>query len=186
MTIQSVSKLDAATRQLDMAILLYFQDADPLSVHTLAGAAHGILEDLVRKQNLQSKGAGVLSDQRAFVVGMIKDAKNFLKHADRDPDVVLTFNPDWTDFLMFEAIHMRLSLDTIKYANIVFLIWLSAKYPSVLLLDNTFFGASAAEFRRIFPKLGGGIGEKKRTFLAALMSHGLNLQGPTSSDAVSS
>ena len=28
MTIQTVSKLDAATRQLNMAIVLYFQDAD--------------------------------------------------------------------------------------------------------------------------------------------------------------
>jgi hypothetical protein len=43
MAIQLISKLEAATRQLNMAIVSYFQDADPLSVHTLAGAAHRLL-----------------------------------------------------------------------------------------------------------------------------------------------
>jgi hypothetical protein len=184
---QSVSKLDAAERQLHMAILLYFQDADALGVHTLAGAAHGILEDLARKQDLQSKGTGVQSGQRDYVTSMINNAKNFLKHADRDPDDVLTFNPDWTDFLMFEAIHMHIGLAAkLKLANVIFLVWLSSKYPSVLLLDNTPLGASAAQFKRIFPKLGGSIGEKKRTFFAALISHGLNLRGPTFSGAAGS
>ena len=65
MEFQTVSKLDAATRQLHMAIRLYFQDADPLGVHTLAGAAHGILEDLSQKRGLgnvlQSKGVEVQS-----------------------------------------------------------------------------------------------------------------------------
>ena len=97
---------------------------------------------------------------------------------------MLTFNPDWTDFLMLEAVHRHISLAaTLKLADVLFLVWLSSKYPSVLLLDNTPLGASAAEFRRIFPKLGGSIGEKKRTFLAALVSHGFSLKGPTSSGA---
>src|SRR6266849_5095750 len=104
MTMQTVSKLDAATRQLHMAIRLYFQDADPLGVHTLAGAAHGTLEGLSRKRglgnSLQSKSAGVQTGHHASVVRMIKEAKVFLKHANRDPDAVLTFNPDWTDFLV--------------------------------------------------------------------------------------
>jgi len=142
---QSVSKLDAAERQLHMAILLYFQDVDPLGVHTLAGAAHGILEDLAVMQNLQGKGTGVQSGHRPYVTKMIENAKNFLKHADRDPYDVLTFNPDWTDFLMFEAIHMYMSLAaTLKLAHVIFLVWLSSKYPDVLLLDNTPLGAKAA------------------------------------------
>jgi hypothetical protein len=167
-----------------MAILLYFQDADPLGVQTLAGAAHGIIEDLARKQDLQGKGTGVQSGQRHYVTSMIDNAKNFLKHADRDPDDVLTFNPDWTDFLMFEAIHMYISLAaTLKLAHVIFLVWLSSKYPDVLLLDNTPFGDKAAEFKRLFPKLGDSMAEKKRTFYAGLISHGLTLRGPTSSGA---
>ena len=171
MPIQSVSKLDAATRQLHMAILLYFQDADALGVHTLAGAAHGILKDLARKhghESVQSTGAGVQSHQLAFVMSMINKAKRFLKHVDSDPEDVSTFNPDWTDFLLFDAIQMHLRLTTtLDHADIIFLVWLSSKYPGVLHLDTTILGANASEFRRIFPTLG-AIGEKKRIFLAAL------------------
>jgi hypothetical protein len=47
MTIQSISKLDAATRQLDLATNLYFKRADLLGVITLAGAAHQLLADLL-------------------------------------------------------------------------------------------------------------------------------------------
>jgi hypothetical protein len=46
----------------------------------------------------------------AVVVRMVKEARGFLKHADRDPDAVLTFNTDWTDFLLFDAIRMHLSV----------------------------------------------------------------------------
>lgn len=31
-----VTKIDAARRQLEVAVLLYFNDRDPLAIHTLA------------------------------------------------------------------------------------------------------------------------------------------------------
>src|ERR1700674_1131763 len=99
MTIQSVSKIDVATPHLNMAIVLYFQDADPLGVHTLAGAAHGILYHLLVRRGGESSARP--SDKRAqsFVAEMVIKANNFLKHADRDPNDALTFSPEWTDFL---------------------------------------------------------------------------------------
>jgi hypothetical protein len=170
MTIQSVSKLDAATRQLNVAIVLYFQDADPLGVHTVAGAAHGLLEDLIARRGGESSvRARDQSETLAFLSGMIIKAKNFLKHADRDPDHVLTFDPGWTDFLMFDAIRMHIELARrLSRQDVIFLLWLSAKYPNVPLLDNL-VGDGIGELRRLFPALG-GIDAKKRTFLAALNS----------------
>lgn len=44
-----ISKLDAAKRQLETAIRLYFNSADPVSIHTLACAAHSIISDLNKK-----------------------------------------------------------------------------------------------------------------------------------------
>jgi hypothetical protein len=171
MTIQSISKLDAATRQLHMAIVLYFQDADPICVHTLAGTAHGLLRDLLvrrgRVSSVRERDEKVQPEHRTFVTRMVNDAKNFLKHADRDPDHVLTFNTDWTDFLLYEAIwmHISLALDLTR-TNIFFLLWITAKYPTVLLLDKS-AADGIAELRRIFPKLG-GVDVQRRTFLAAL------------------
>ncbi len=44
-----ISKLDAAKRQLDTAIRLYFCDGDPVSIHTLAAASYNILRDVTEQ-----------------------------------------------------------------------------------------------------------------------------------------
>jgi hypothetical protein len=165
MAVQSLSKLDAASRQLHLAIDLFFQDADPIGIHTLAGAAHGILQDLLVDRDGNSTGrlqaAHVQPDHRQFVEAMIAEAKNFLKHADRDPRGVLQFNSDWTDFLMFKAIQMHIDITgTVSSQSSIFLTWLSAKYPSVLLLDSI-LGDSISELRRVFPALGSPSAQKQ-------------------------
>jgi hypothetical protein len=38
-----VSKLDAAKRQLETVIRLYFSNGDPVSIHTLTAAAYNVL-----------------------------------------------------------------------------------------------------------------------------------------------
>ena len=43
-----VSKLDAACRQLESAIELFFADRDPVSIHTLAAAAYNLLADVCK------------------------------------------------------------------------------------------------------------------------------------------
>src|SRR4051812_2812006 len=45
-----VSKLDAARRQLQTAVKLWFHDDDPVSIHTLLMAAHEIFRVLNRAQ----------------------------------------------------------------------------------------------------------------------------------------
>jgi hypothetical protein len=180
MTIQSVSKFDAATRQLRVAIRLYFQDAEPLGVHTIAGAAHGLLRDLLGRRDGPVSGyarAGMVQpDHVAFVTKMVDDAKNFLKHADRDPESVLSFNTDWTDFLLYDAIamHVRLARELTR-ENIIFLLWVTAKYPKVLLLEKL-AADGIDELRRVFPKLG-AVDAQKRTFLAALNNESPQVRG---------
>jgi hypothetical protein len=46
-SVRQVGKIDAANRQLDFAIDLFFSEGDPVCVHTLAGAASILLSDLV-------------------------------------------------------------------------------------------------------------------------------------------
>ena len=99
MTVQSISKLDAATRQLDMAIRLYFEDADLLGILTLAGAAHGILRDLVNRSGLAGKPLPASSVLR--LEKEVANAKNFLKHVNRDPHNILTFNTCSESFARF-------------------------------------------------------------------------------------
>jgi hypothetical protein len=171
MSVQSISKSEAATRQLHLAILLHFQDADVIGVHTLAGAAHGLLRDLLARSgdapNASVRHAKAHRPQHKYVARMVHEAISFLKHADRDPQSMLRFSPGWTDFLIYDAIvmHIRLTHE-ITHPNAIFLLWVTSRYPTVLLFDDI-LGEGIAKLRRLFPHLGSS-GTQKRTFLTAL------------------
>jgi hypothetical protein len=170
---EPISKLDAATRQLDLAIRLFFDDADPIGVHTLAGAAHGILCGL-RAHGGRHHGPRVRLTpkeraNRRLVERNVAEAKNFLKHADRDPSKILYFHPNWKDFLLYDAIAMHIRLSgNITTSSIFFLVWVSAKYPELMLFDRMSGAKELMDRLRLaFPALG-DVGVQKRTFRAAM------------------
>lgn len=41
-----ISKLDAAKRQLETVIRMYFNSGDPVSIHTLAAAGYNLIRDI--------------------------------------------------------------------------------------------------------------------------------------------
>ena len=101
------TKSQAATRQLDEAIILLFADHDLLAIRTLAAAAHGILADLVdqkkpngswRAKVIENSG---LSNRDALTI--LNSAQNYLKHADRDPNAELSFDEEENDHVIFVA-----------------------------------------------------------------------------------
>ncbi|MDH7795806.1 MULTISPECIES: hypothetical protein [unclassified Beijerinckia] len=85
----SITKLEAARRQLDTAIDLYFDNADSLSIHTLAFASLKVLFDIYPHH----KDDGFTDQMNAILKAegwrLISSVANFLKHADRDPYAVL-------------------------------------------------------------------------------------------------
>ena len=46
--IENLTKIDVAYRQTDSAIRTYFNEEDPIAVHTVASACFKILRDLVK------------------------------------------------------------------------------------------------------------------------------------------
>src|SRR5947209_4730269 len=102
-----ISKLDAARRQLETAVVLYFQQGDPVSIHTLAAAAHQLLHDISKKADSQSEMIlawaleQVLPEYRDEIRKTLRAAQNFFKHADRDEsDVLEDFDQGQTEFLL--------------------------------------------------------------------------------------
>jgi len=104
-----VAKLDAARRQLETAVRLYFSEADPVSIHTLTSAAYQVLSDVNRAR----RGAPMLKEQiptwvrpdaTAEAKRRINEAANFFKHADRDHDEVLEFSEGQTELLLYDAV----------------------------------------------------------------------------------
>jgi hypothetical protein len=100
-----IKKLDAAKSQLETAILLFFDDGDPISIHTLACAAYDIIDGVnqhrggkemwVKRRYTQLRGRPTRAD--------INDVQNFLKHADRDPEGTLDFFPLMTEPMLADA-----------------------------------------------------------------------------------
>jgi hypothetical protein len=90
----TVSKLEAARRQLETAITLYFAEGDEVSTHTLGCAAYEVIQDLNRKRTglaqpddlmLKDMGRRYLKTQAAKkqFYDVLQGPQNFFKHADR-------------------------------------------------------------------------------------------------------
>lgn len=102
-----LSKTDAAKRQLETAVRLWFFSQDPVSVHTLAAAAHQILHDIGKAQGIETilRGAsGVRPEYKKEYRRIVSSYENFFKHADKDASALLDFNPETTEIFLFDAV----------------------------------------------------------------------------------
>jgi hypothetical protein len=103
-----ISKLDAAKRQMETAVRLYFSEADPVSIHTLTWAVYQVLADINKSRGGNPMVTewilrGVLPDKIAEAKCRLSSAANFFKHANRDPDTILAFDPAQTEVLLFDV-----------------------------------------------------------------------------------
>lgn len=111
MASQTIEKLDAACRQLNTAISLWFNNGDAVSIHTLACSAHQIVHDI----NHRNGGRDLLYDSLVFkeeyrqqAINHLKQHYNFFKHADRDPAGTMEFDPIITElFIMFTSLGLE-------------------------------------------------------------------------------
>jgi hypothetical protein len=93
----SIPKIEAARRQLDTAIELWFMEKDEVSVHTLAYAAYQIIHDINAHRRTAHEGlfetAMIKDEHRADWNKLVRKPANFFKHADNDPDGTVEFTP---------------------------------------------------------------------------------------------
>jgi len=130
-----VTKLDAAKRQLETAIRLWFHSGDPVSIHTLAAAARQVLVDINTKREGEPMGADrpeIRPEARKRAHAVFAKAENFFKHADRDSDATLTFTPEATRFYILEAADRYIELAGEQpHALRAFIIFHALQYPEV-------------------------------------------------------
>jgi hypothetical protein len=107
-----VGKLEAALRQLQTAITLWFNDGDPVATHTLAFAAYEIIHVISKKRN-PNRGdllfdSMLINDEYRdqFNLGIKKHA-NFFKHANKDGEAEVEFSPLLAEVFIFYAIAGR-------------------------------------------------------------------------------
>lgn len=127
-----ISKLDAAKRQLDTALNLYFKNGDPISIHTLTAASHQILMDLGAKSVIKDT-ALIRKGMEKEYLAIVNRAENFFKHAQRDQKELLEFNSKETDFLLFDAVEMYMQIANEQPNDMAILrIWFKIQNPSII------------------------------------------------------
>jgi hypothetical protein len=132
-------KVEAAERQLRQGIRLFFGCGDEVSIHTLTCAAREVLGALATLRGIDGPVdaaimARVRSDKVKEVSRLLREAQNFVKHADRDPEKALTFYPEATVYLLLDAciLHSLLTGYHLPETH-GFIFWFNTWKPDLLL-----------------------------------------------------
>lgn len=154
-----ISKIDAATSQLETAIKLFFEGRDILSAYTLCCAADGILEGLwqsMRHTILLQRGFNpnypppeqqsmkeiwddhLVPEFKKESIPRINATQNFLKHADKDPNSTHEFDPFNETSIRIMATCRNFSLITGNVTPAIksFQSWSAAIHPNLLKKDS--------------------------------------------------
>lgn len=150
-----ITKIEAAEKEIDTAIKLFFENIDHISAYVLAAEALEVTNDLCKKDEdeiYRSELARLGCPQKvrlSFRYEMqlhikpeyLKDAfksirkdQNFLKHADRDHDrSIQEISIEKLIFLIFWAVqNFRLLENRITIAMSIFLLWFAASNQKYL------------------------------------------------------
>ena len=131
-----LSKLEAARRQIDCSVELFFRNADIVSMHTLTSAAHGIVYDLARHRGIEGsiKDSPLISaEERTSFIRVINAAQNYFKHADQDGEHEFRFYYELTPFYLFDAVRLFLLLGGVATHHMkVFMMWFQLRFPDLL------------------------------------------------------
>jgi hypothetical protein len=137
-----VGKLDAANRQLDFAIELFFGSGDPVCIHTLVGAASVLFSGLIEHRDpnkswdRMAQADNNISSSTYFNIA--RKSQNFLKHAQNDPTEVLSLNEVVTEDLIMMAVLNSGELQRMSVPQSVFQLWYLASRATILGLDYPF------------------------------------------------
>jgi hypothetical protein len=127
-----VNKELAARGQLATAIALWFNYADPVSIHTLAAAAQGILEGVAGSKHELPHMRKWIRKFPKSVQKKLRDPQNFFKHAWTDPKDLKVYQPIIGDFILMDAVLLHQDLYGLTPGIRAFTIRLGFEHPGVL------------------------------------------------------
>lgn len=155
-----LSKLEAAQRQLNAAIDLYFESGDEVATHTLAGAAYTLVTDLNgRARNIDELLKFIKPKNHEDFRKRWNKPQNFFKHANRDPEAILDFNPQMTEIVLLMACEEYGELGERSDQMYLFAAWFMLQNPDALnangaaimkQLSPRWAGHSRTSFRKSF------------------------------------
>jgi hypothetical protein len=156
----NLDKTQIARRQLGTSLALFLDDADPVSVHTLACAGSEIAEHLTLKAGAEPFSAHALATFPDLDIGRVRRVRNqywnAFKHAttreglDRtDQELLERFNDETNDHTLFVGWYdYALGSGTLPIEAQAFQVWYFARYPEKLNPD-----VDTSPYKRLFPNL---------------------------------
>jgi hypothetical protein len=169
-----ITKLDAAERQLNTSIRLFFENRDHLSSYALTAASREITDDLVEKKSgeiFQRELARLgdptkvrLSFREEFcnlinqehhkkALKLIRQWQNFLKHADNDPDCEMDdLSPKALALnITFACWNFRLLTNRSTGEMTKFVIWFYSAHPEYTKLSTDPLSVAFAQSQEACP-----------------------------------
>jgi hypothetical protein len=134
-----VSKLNAAQRQLRTAISLWFEDGDPVSIHTLAFAAYEIFHCVSEhcdpnRRDLLFDTLHIKDEHRKRWLAIVKKKANFFKHGDRDPEAMIDFSPELAEtFILYALTARQLCRESPSEEESIFMWWVMFHQSEMLI-----------------------------------------------------
>jgi hypothetical protein len=129
-----IRKLDAARNQLKTAITMWFNEGDPVSIHTLACAAYEIIHHISKKKNrpkpLIYDTDHIKDEYRKKWEALIKNPANFFKHASTDPDATIEFHPPVSElFILYSVLGVSFCGEKQNDEESAFMFWRYFHHP---------------------------------------------------------
>lgn len=122
-----------------------FSDGDSVSIHTLTAAAYNVLRDITKQKGIDPmliKGQMlelVRPEHKKMIMDKTNEAENFFKHADRDHEATIKFNPDTTALYLIDACAQYRKLTGEEpLLFLAYRIWVTANYPDIFIFDDEF------------------------------------------------
>lgn len=133
-----ISKLDAAKRELEHSIRLFFSYGDIVVIHLVSAASYSIFTGIGKTEGITSARdelyKKVKKDKIKYVQNKLDEAYNFFKHAHRDPNKLLKFFPESSEFIIWDSINIYQSLTKeITGLMMAFRLWFFLKNHGILL-----------------------------------------------------
>ncbi len=136
----TITKLEAAHRQIETAITLWFEDGDDVSIHTLMAAGHQICHAITkhRKEKVSQLFNFDWLDPKwhDHYKSFLLRPENFFKHARKDPDEMVEYSRALTDVYLFDACRLFCHLNGVKTPLIMaFEFRIQLSYPEIFPKD---------------------------------------------------
>lgn len=136
MNLLEIDKITAARKLFNDATLLFYERRNAISIHHLAHAAHEVLRTITGDSRMFDL-AGLTPDGKKKFMRIFNISKNFIKHADKDPNARLTLNTETNILILFDcAWIITLHIDKECVYSQTVISWCAFVYPELFIPEH--------------------------------------------------